>query len=266
MSYTHITEEQRTELGALLYAKTKKENIAKLLGKHRTSIWRERKRNIFLDSKTLYHARVARAQTVDRRLTANQHFRKIEQNTKLREYIHCKIKRTWTPEQIAGTLREKYGSTIVCQQTIYTYVYQTKPEWVQYLRRKKDPTRRKHGTIQRAKQRELGKKKWIEQRPSVVEERSRIGDWEGDTVWGKERNLKLLTYVERKSGLLRASLLKLSTAAEVRARTKDIFSKFTKDTRQTVTYDNGLEFSDFEWIEKDWNIKAYFANPYHSWE
>jgi IS30 family transposase len=266
MSYTHITEDDRVELGALLRAKTKKQDIATLLGKHRSSIWRERKRNMFLNSSTHYHARVARIQTTVRRLAANQRFRKIEQDHRLRRYIHRKLKRTWTPEQIAGALEDKHKRTIVCQQTIYTYIYETKPQWVQYLRRKKDSTRRKHGTIQRAKHRELGKKKWIEQRPSVVETRSRIGDWEGDTVWGKERNLKILTYVERRSGLLRASLLKLNTANEVRLKTKKIFSKFKRNNRQTVTYDNGLEFSDYEWIEKDTGLQTYFANPYHSWE
>ena len=197
---------------------------------------------------------------------ANQRFRRIEQDPILKEYIFRKLKRYWTPEQIAGALRDKYKRTVVCQQTIYTYIYEQKPKWAIYLRRKKNPYRRRHGTIQRTKQREDQKKRGIEERPAVVTERSRVGDWEGDTVWGKERNLKILTYVERRSGLLRASLLTLSTAAEVREKTKEIFSTFKRSSRQTVTYDNGLEFSDYEWIEKDSKIEAYFANPYHSWE
>ena len=265
MPYHHITQDQRTELGALLQAHVSQKDIAKQLGKDRTSIWRERKRNQ-VDTKTGYHARLAHRQTVTRRINANQHFRKIEHMPDLQKHIHTKLKQTFSPEEIAGTLQENLGFTAVCHETIYQYIYHQKPEWKQYLRSQKGKYRRRCGTASRQKQREEGKKKRIDVRPKIVETRSRIGDWEGDTIVGKERTKRILTYVERKSGLLKAVKLETGTASEVREKTKQLFRNIPKDKLHTITYDNGTEFSDYELIERDTNATVYFAHPYHSWE
>ena len=265
MPYSHITAEQRTELGALLCAKVRKKVIAKQLGKDRTSIWRERKRNK-ADTKTLYHAEEARKKTKQRRILANQRFRKIENHPELERYILTKLKRHWTPEQIAGTLREEFGFTVFCHQTIYQYIYRVKPEWIHLLRYKRNRFRRRHGTVKRLKILEDSKKKRIDQRPSLIEKRTRIGDWEGDTIVGKEKTKRILTYVERKSGLLKAIKLESATAAEVREKTKRLFVNISRNKRFTIIYDNGSEFADYEWIEKDLKLDTYFAYPYHSWE
>lgn len=265
MPYKHITSEQRTELGAFLRVGTKKKDIAKELGKHRTSIWRERKRNQAKTS-TGYHSEQARRETKNRRILANQRFRKIEHSTDLQRYIFSKLKLRWTPEEISGTLKEEIGFTVISHQTIYQYIYEVKPEWIYYLRHQKNRFRRRHGTLKRQVRREETKKTRIDQRPSVIEERTRIGDWEGDTIVGKERTKKLLTYVDRKSGFLKAAKLEVSTAKEVREKTRILFQRLSRSKRQTITYDNGAEFSDYEWIEKDLKLDVYFAHPYHSWE
>lgn len=268
MPYNHITKDQRVELGALLRTKTSKKDIAILLGKNRVSIWRELKRHKekIEISKTEYHCQKAQARTKAKRTAANQRFRKIEHNRKLQKYITKKLKRTWTPEQIAGSLKDQTKYPTLCHETIYQYIYRRGPILEKYLRHKRNPFRRKRGTKQREKVREDEKKKRIDQRPEVVEERSRIGDWEGDTVWGKEKTVKILTLVERKSGLLRAKKTETNTAAEVRQKTNEIFKQFRRDQKRTLTFDNGPEFSDHEFIEKDTGLDIYFAYPYHSWE
>jgi len=265
MSYHHITQEQRTELGVLLRVKTKKQDIAKQLNKHRSSIWREMHRNK-ANTNTGYHAEIARSQTKMRRLTANSHFRKIDSSKELQKYIYKRLRATWTPEQIAGTLREEFGFTVLCHQTIYQYIYKVKPKWIQYLRHKKNRFRRRHGTAGRLQILADSKKKRIDQRPLLIEERTRIGDWEGDTVVGKEKTKRILTYVERKSGLLKAVKLESATANEVREKTRLLFQKLNINKRHSITYDNGSEFADYEWIEKDLKLDTYFAYPYHSWE
>lgn len=268
MPYQHITESQRSELGALLRAQIKKKEIAAQLGKHRSSIWRERARNKSdaLDSRTLYHAQDAQRRTTSRRVRANQRFRKIENNEELQKYIFRKLKATWTPEEIAGTLKEDFGCTVICHQTIYEYIYDVKPDWTRYLRHKKNKYRRRRGTLMRLKTLEESKKKRIDARPGVVEKRSRVGDWEGDTIVGKEKTKRILTMVERKSGLLLAAKLETATAAEVREKTRMLLNKLPQDKCRTITYDNGSEFSDHELIERDNKLDVYFAYPYHSWE
>lgn len=268
MPYAHITPEQRVELGALLRAKVKKKHIAEQLGKHRTSVWRERKRNKShaLGSQTGYNAKAAQYVTKRRRIAANQRFRKIENNEELQRYIFRKLKVRWTPEEVAGTLRENFGFTVVCHQTIYRYIYDEQPDWIKYLRHKKNKYRRRHGTAERLKKLEESKKKRIDQRPAIVEARSRIGDWEGDTIVGKEKTKRILTYVDRKSGRLLAAKLDTGTAAEVRNKTKWLFERIPRHKRQTLTCDNGSEFAEYELMERDNEIDIYFAYPYHSWE
>lgn len=266
MSYTHITQEQRVELAALMRAKVSQKQIALQLGKDRTSLWRERKRNIDPETKRGYHAGKAQRATTARRTLANYRFRKIEHNPELEKYIQSKLKDAWTPEEIAGTLRENFGFTVLCHETIYQYIYATRPEWAVYLRHKKNKYRRRHGTKTRVKYREEGKKKRIDTRPHLIEERTRIGDFEGDTIVGKEKTKRILTLVDRKSGLLLASKLETGKAIEVREQTKRLLRGCTAKNLHTITLDNGTEFSEYELMERDNKVSIYFAYPYHSWE
>ncbi len=265
MPYTHISGEQRSELGALLQAKLKQKDIAIQLSKHRTSIWRETRRNK-AETKTGYHAEQARRETKQRRILANQRFRRLSNNEDLQNYIFRKLKLTWTPEEIAGTLKANFGFTVLCHQTIYEYIYNERPEWVRYLRHQKNKYRRRKGTAERLRKLEETKKKRIDTRPSIVETRTRIGDWEGDTILGKEKTKRILTYVDRKSGKLLAAKLETGTAKEVRKKTFQLFKKVSQIKKQTITFDNGSEFSDHELIERDNKLDVYFAYPYHSWE
>ena len=106
----------------------------------------------------------------------------------------------------------------------------------------------------------------IDTRPEIVEKRERIGDWEGDTVIGKDRKPAILTHLERKSGYLLANKLERATAELTKEKTIESFSKIPKDKKYTITYDNGSEFSEHEIIEREIKIDIYFTYPYHSWE
>ena len=96
--------------------------------------------------------------------------------------------------------------------------------------------------------------------------RARIGDWEGDTIIGKERTIHILTHVDRKSGLLLADKLDRGTAEITKNKTIQSFKRIPKNKKHTITYDNGVTFSDYEMTEKKTGIEIFFANPYHSWE
>jgi len=168
-----------------------------------------------------------------------------------------KIKKCWSPEQIAGRLKRKYHldkGRHIGKDSIYKFIYQERANLVKYLRCQKDKYRRRYGTRIMEKQREALKKRRIDKRPEIVEVKVRIGDWEGDTVIGTDKKPAILTHLERKSGLLLADKLERATG------------EITKSKKHTVTYDNGSEFSEHELMKRETGLAVYFAYPYHSWE
>lgn len=267
MSYQHFTPESRNQLSALLRAGILKKDVSKILDKHRTSIWRERKRNF--DNSTImnYDAKNAKRLTFERRIKANSRFKKIENNPRLEKEIVRRLKQYWSPEQIAGRLKlENNNKTIIGKDTIYKYVYEQCPNLIKYLRHQKCKYRRKRGTKIREKQREEAKKVRIDQRPQIIEQRARLGDWEGDTIVGGEKTTAILTHVERKSGYLLADKLSESKAKNVKEATVRKFLKLPKRKRISITYDNGSEFAEYELTGRQIEIQIYFAYPYRSWE
>ena len=106
----------------------------------------------------------------------------------------------------------------------------------------------------------------IDQRPAVVDRRERFGDWEGDTVWGKDHSGVIATHVERKSGYLVAAKLASRHAEPLAAATINAFKRMPKKWLRTLTYDNGSEFSDFSHIAKRTGVVVYFARPYAPWQ
>jgi len=264
MSHKHITRDQRVELSALLKAHVSKKEIAKQLGLHRSTVWREIKRN--KGPNIQYDVRVAQGYARRRRKNANTKGDKVKNDKKLRSFIIKKLKLYWSPEQIAGRLRLKAGKTIVCHETIYRFIYRQTPELISYLRHQKNKYRKRHGSMKRIRRaREMSKKR-IDQRPAIVETRERIGDWEGDIVAGGEKVTGILTHVERKSGLLLADKLERTHARYVRRMTVNRFGSIPLRHRLTVTYDNDTSFAEHSLIEREIKMSVYFAYPYHSWE
>jgi len=105
----------------------------------------------------------------------------------------------------------------------------------------------------------------IDTRPGVVDERSRIGDWEDDTVIGKEKKQRILTKIERKSGFGIADKLEKVTAEIVHSKSVEQFKKIPRKARITLTRDNDSEFGDYDMkLEKEMKMSVYKAHPYHS--
>jgi len=265
MSYTHITPSNQNELSALIRAGTKQKDIARLLKKDRTTIWRERKRN---EEEEKYHARKAKEKTTERQVEAHAKQRKLENNAWLRNYVIRKIKTRWSPEQIAGRLKLEHPNDKkkhVGKDSIYKYIYGERKDLVKFLRCKKGNFRRRYGTRIREKARDEAKKKRIDTRPDIVLTKGRIGDFEGDTIVGSDKN-HILTHNERKSGMLFADKLETPTAEETRRVTVLLFRKIPRDKKYTITYDNGVTFAFHALTEEGTGMIIYFAYPYHSWE
>ena len=151
-------------------------------------------------------------------------------------------------------------------ETIYQLIYADKAaggDLYQHLRITSRPYRKRYGSYDRRGK--IPNRRGIKERPAIVEKRSRIGDWEGDTIIGKSKRSALLTLLERKT--LYTIIVKLTGKnAEQLANAAIGAMKHIKDSVKTITFDNGLEFAAHERIAMALDADIYFANPYCSWE
>lgn len=263
-SYIHFTQKTRTELAFMIREGYDQVDIAEKLNMSESAISREIARN--KDPITeIYHARLAQIYAEKRRKIKIPG-QKIANNYLLANKIENDLIKYHSPEQIAGSLKNKYGKTIVNKDCIYAYVDNFAPHLQHYLRFSKNKYRRKKGTKLREKQRESEKKLRIDQRPKRIEERKELGHWEGDTVWSKDNHYAIVTLVERVSGMSLVKIVPNKTSEEVNKAIVELFSQIPKQLRLSLTLDNGSEFVGFEELERKLSIVIYFAFPYHSWE
>lgn len=259
MAHKQIGPEDWLVIAKMLRSGFTGSEIARTIGKDPSALNRHIKQNGGRDG---YDAREVRRKKHHQRIAAMDSIRIIK-GALLRRVVAL-LKEHYSPEQIAGTLVQK-GMTIVVS-TIYRYIKERAPHLKKYLRSQKGKYRRKRGTKIREKQRELAKKRRIDDRPKVVERRGRIGDLEGDTMLGRDKRVRIVTFVDRRTGYLIAYLLPKHNAELLTKLAVQKFKRLPKDKRRTLTLDNGTEFSDWERLEKQTGVTIYFAYPYHSWE
>lgn len=263
MAHQHHTKEQRFKIQSWLELDLSQAEIARRLGKNRSSIWRELKHNSFSGGR--YHASHAHVLARQRREAGRRQVKKLVKDKKLRRAMVGCLRNKDSPEQIHGR-RQRLGKVSVCHETIYQYLYTERPDLICLLRQRKGKYRRRHGTKAREKAREQAKKTWITERPVYINNRSELGHWEGDTIRGQEKTTAIGTHVERVSGYGLADKLDHATAEQMRAKTIERFQSLPPSKRKSETDDNGMEFAEHELTERALGMKIYFALPYHSWE
>ena len=255
--YTQLTREERYQIYALKQAGQNQSEIAALLGRDKSTISREISRNRGMRG---YRPRQAHLRTLERR--------KAKMRPRFGGSIWTKaellLQMDWSPEQISGRLKVEEGIRI-SHEYIYQYIYADKRaggELYHHLRCQKK-RRKRYGSYDRRGV--IPNRVSIDERPAVVAERSRVGDWEGDTVIGRNHKGALVTLVERKSLYTIIDAVARRTAAAVRGA---IVAGLTphRDRVYTLTYDNGKELTEHEQIAKELGPKIYFAHPYSSWE
>lgn len=255
--YTQLTQEERYQIYAFKKANYSNENIARGIKRNVSTVKRELARNSGLRG---YRPQQAH------RLAQNRHQTKpkqVKMNNPLIEKITGHLNQQWSPEQIQGRLKSE-GKTCVCPKTIYTFIAQDKEnggDLHKNLRHKK--YRNRTGSPDTRGQ--IRNRVSIEERPSVVNEKTRLGDWEADTVIGKGHKGVLVTLTERYSKLNLIAHVATKHAEVVTAAIITLMDPY-RDHLHTITFDNGKEFAYHEQIAEALNIEAYFAHPYHSWE
>lgn len=259
MSHTHIGKEDWSCISRMLRAGHPIREIARTIGKDAGSVSRHVRE---YGGRKGYDVREVRRKKRMKRIAAMEVIRIIKGS--LLRFIVKELKEHKSPEQISGILLRKRRH--LSTSTIYRYIKERAPHLKQYLRSQKGKYRRKRGTKIREKRRKEAKKRRVDERPAVVERRGRIGDFEGDTLMGRDKRVRIVSFVDRRTGYLIAFLLPKMNAELLTSLALKHFLRIPRRKRKTVTFDNGSEFSDWERLEKQSGMTVYFAYPYHAWE
>lgn len=254
-TYRQLTLVQRYQIEALLDASFSQRFIADLVGCHRSTVSREIRRC----PRSPYRAVAAHRASQTRRRTARKATKQTTQNmTLLRRFLEKGL----SPEMIANRYRLERKHAVASTATFYRWIkadHAADGDLYKHLLRAHRPYRRRYGRCNWRSRYE--NRRSIEERPAAAENRTRRGDWEGDTMYGKQGHL--VTLVDRKSRLL--------LARKVRERTKhlttqSVVSMLKDQPCHSLTLDNGVEFSDYDKIETRADVPVFFAAPFASWQ
>jgi len=267
LPYTHFTLEERKYLQQLLSEGYSFRKIASILERSPSSISREVRRN---KAKYKPHHKVDnrywynhwRAQNRYTRRRREQNRQVLKPGTLEWEYIVSRLQLFWSPEAICGRWHKEFPERkTLSVSTIYRYIRLGKFPKItekQHLRRRGKrilPRNSNYNSIQ--------PERIIPEWPEIIRNRQRIGDWEGDTVYGGVGKGLLVTLVDRKSRYLRMGLLASRTAEGTRAVIEELLQKLPAES---ISLDNGSEFSEFRKLEENLSSLVYFAEPHKPWQ
>jgi IS30 family transposase len=259
--YHHLTRDQRCQLYALKKRGDSASVIANVLEVHRSTIYRELRRNT---GQRGYRFKQANEKALDRRLIASRQKQKMTDITRF--IISEKLALQWSPVQISGWLKKQDYMKAVSHETIYQYIWADKRKggvlFKQLRHSGKKYNKRSKGTAGRGC---IPNRVDIDKRPAIVEEKTRLGDWELDTIIGTGQSGAIVSMVDRASKLTMLVKTSGKTAQEV---TDALLLRFSpiKEFVCTLTSDNGKEFANHQQVSKTLDASFYFAKPYHSWE
>jgi IS30 family transposase len=249
----HLTLEERDRISQLLNRGAEQKEIALAIGRSPSTISRELRRN---RAESDYFAGQAQRKSEKRRRERPLE-RKMD-DPELNDFVRRGLTHEWAPEQIAGRLKQGLPNCPDCTvsaQTIYTWIEmdEDREHWQTFLRRRgKRPSRRK-------KPDGIGAP--IDDRPEVIEQRLRLGDFEGDTILGPAGTGGLATLVDRKSRYTIIVKIQSKDADHVHQKLKERLRELDEEHRHSITFDNGTEFARCHRLEKHLGMKLYFADP-----
>lgn len=257
--YGHITKTERLEIAILLEKNYSYRDMAKALGRHHTNISREIKKN---STSGIYDPRKANHKAYVKRKYSKYEGMRIVCKPRLQDYVEAKLKEGWSPELIAGRIKEVDTSLpAISHRVIYKFIKSVYgrllEKYLPYKGRKKKKSKAiKSGLTDRV---------FIEQRPEIIENRGRFGDWEGDfIVSGKSGHGVLLVLYERKS--------RYTIIQKVLSTRPDIVNYYFKQITggilcmNSLTLDNDIAFKKHRELSESLGVPIYFCRPYHSWE
>lgn len=261
---TRLTSYDREQIEHHLRAGLSIRAIAKIMGRDHSVIVRELKRNrsphfVYDSSKADYFSRRRARKTNTRKLLKSQ---------KLREYIEEKLNKDWSPEQIAGRLKEhpppELKGLTVSHEAIYQFIYEIEP-WLYHKLRYRHSDRRKHYSRKSRKVVIPGKVS-IHKRSEVINQRLEIGHFESDTMSCKGKKEALSVQYERAIQLVRIHKVQGFSAPETKEALSQTILSLPDNFAKSITFDNGTEGAKHNEIKREYNIQTYFCDTYAAWQ
>jgi IS30 family transposase len=260
---SHLTLEQRYTISAMRSQNCSQKSIAEAIGKDKSVISRELKRNS--DQRNgFYKAALAEKKYQTRQVQKRKHF---SFTAEIKQYVIEGLQKDYSPEQISGRAKLE-GVACVSPERIYQLVWTDKKQATSlHLHRHLRHQGRKYRQRGNAKDTRgiIKNRVGIEKRPAIVEEKTRFGDLEIDTVIGKNHQGALLTINDRVTSLVWIRLLDSKHEEPLTKASIEALMP-SKNELKTITADNGKEFAGHQKIAQELDIAFYFAKPYHSWE
>ncbi len=264
-----LTYYERQKLEWLLRTKQSLRKLAPVMRRTHSILSREIQRNGY--SRKTYRADTAQRRHEERK--HKKHTGKLDKHPELKKYVEDRLCEDWSPEQIAGRLKEypptELKGLCISHESIYYWIYEKS------LKHKKLYT---HLRTNRSKRKKVGNRKSkkiaipsrvsIHERPDTINEKVRYGDWESDTVefQKNKQNPYLSVQYERKSQLVRIHKVPNKTAEETKEALIQTAESIPRELFKTITFDNGKEGVLHTDIQEMFNINTYFCDPFSSWQ
>lgn len=261
MNYQHLRPEERVEIAVLKGKGYSLRSIAKALGRSHSSLSRELRRN---EVSGIYEAPKAQHKAYCSRRRSKYQGMKVADHTELEKYVQEKLKRHWTPEQIAGRLRDEASLPYVSRMGIYKYLYSSYGQkYCEYLPSKR--YRPKKRTGKKTEREMIPNRVGIEQRPEEVTGREVFGHYEADTVVSK-RNTGKAALCVLEERMTRKTFIRRIPSMRPGKNNKALREMSKNLPMQTLTLDNGIENKHHEKLSRKLKISIFFCNVYRSWE
>lgn len=258
-SYSHFMLEERCRLRGMMEMRLPKTEIARRLGRHRSSIDRELRRNCTADG--------CRPDSAERRTWARKiRGSKIGRSIHLRIHVEDRLAIGWSPEQIAGRMKLEKMDHPISAESIYRFVYSPEGRRAR-LPRQLAQRKAKRGRRRRNGRREpsIPDRRPINQRPTKANLRGQFGHWEGDLMhFSRQRDI-LLTLQERRSRLTLARRLLSRDAPLTASAIVEELGALPPQARRTITHDNGGEFARHRDVSARIGMRAFFCDPHSPW-
>lgn len=251
MKYRHLTLEQRSQIEELVSSCLSLRQVGEAVGVHASTISRELRRN----GSKRYNYLMAERESKIRRHVASSQFKKLKGD--LEQKVLDGLYRLWSPEQISGRL--KFEGLSISPEAIYQYARKKGLRWNLRHRGKEYKPKKTHEAGVNC----IPNRVDISKRPSVIDDKIRVGDWEGDTVISHKSHCALMTLVDRRSKYTIIRKIGRKTADNVnQAAIKAL--KQLKLPVHSITFDNGKEFAKHQELARKLKTDIYFARPYKS--
>ena len=264
----NLTYYDRQQLEYWLRTKQSMREIGRIIKRDHSVLVRELKRNSDGDRRKY---RADTAQRLFEKRIYKQHRGKLDKYPELKEYVTKGLKDELSPDVIAGCLKtecpiELLGKTI-SHESIYHYIYNKDGRyegWYKYLRQAKNKRQKRHE--RKTRKLPIVERISIHQRPAIVDNRTRYGDWESDSVIFSKQKFALSVQSERKSKLIRMHKVINKTAEETKYALIKTIESLPSEMFKTITFDNGGEGAKHTEIKNEYSIETYFCDPFSSWQ